>query len=109
MRQQHQEDTMRTIKPKLAMRRPKNILTFIMLFVVLPLSGKFFLGPDHDRIAETRRRLGIQAKGAKQSSDEFGRKVWRHEDHQPDPDISRALLALDRTPKIRKGREEGNA
>ena len=65
----------------------------------------YFLNDDHDRIAESRRRMGIQAKGAQQSRDGIGRRVWRHQDYHQDLNVSTALLALDTASKVKKGRE----
>ncbi|KAF7502260.1 hypothetical protein GJ744_006295 [Endocarpon pusillum] len=78
----------------------KRFLVKIAVFAGLSLlAATQLLGPDHVRNAETRRRLGIEAKGGKQPSDHIGRRrLFRHEHPQRgDPGVSAAVRDLDTT------------
>ncbi|ERF69297.1 hypothetical protein EPUS_04001 [Endocarpon pusillum Z07020] len=79
------------------------LVTVAVVFGGSQLVAIQVLHPDHDRIAETRRRLGIQERGAQQSRDESRRRVWRHERLQQDLGGSAARPDWDTTSRTEKG------
>jgi len=66
------------------------------------------LKKDHIRIAEDRRRMGIQAKGPKHPTNEQGHETWRHTEYLPDPYVRQALKSRMRpVPWDKEPREGG--
>lgn len=69
----------------------KNMLQYTAMITASCWVIEKVLNNDHARLAEQRRRMGLQHKGPDAQFDENGYERWRHIDHRPDPLVLHAL------------------